>query len=181
MIITVVLIALVCFAGLVAIIALQPADFMITRTAAIPAPAAVVFDHINDFHKWEAWSPWAELDPKAKNTYSGAPSGEGAIFTWAGNSKVGAGKMTLLESRPNQLIRIKLEFLKPFKAVHRTEFTFSPGGEITTVTWTMTGKNNFMAKAFTMVMNCDKMVGGQFEKGLNNLKNATAGKRTVAA
>lgn len=179
--VTILLIAFVCFAGLIVVIAVQPSDFVITRTAAIPAPASLLFEHVNDFHKWEAWSPWIQLDPKAENTYSGASSGEGAIFNWAGNSKVGEGRMTLVKSRPNQLVQIKLEFFKPYKAVNTAEFRFSPGGEITTVTWTMTGKNNFMAKAFGMVVSFDKIVGGMFEKGLDNLKDVTAGNRTVTA
>ncbi len=181
MITTIVLIAIVCLVGLVVVIAVQPADFLITRSAAIPAPASILFDHVNDFHKWETWSPWAQLDPKAKNIFAGAPSGEGAVFGWAGNSKVGEGKMTILESRQNQLIRIKLEFIKPFKAIHSVQFTFAPGGDLTTVTWSMSGKNSFMSKAFGLFMNCDKMIGSQYEKGLNNLKNAAVGKRPVAA
>jgi uncharacterized protein YndB with AHSA1/START domain len=169
-----ILIALaVIVAGLVVLVAMQPTDFRITRSATIPAPPSVVFEEVNDFHKWEAWSPWAKMDPAATNTFAGPPSGVGAIYTWAGNNKVGEGKMTLLESRPSQLIRIQLEFLKPFQATNIAEFTFAPAGNGTLVTWSMTGKNNFMSKAFVLLMNCDKMVGGQFEKGLQNLSEVT--------
>ena len=159
--------------ALVIIVAMQPSDFRITRTATIPAPASVVFAQVNDFHKWEAWSPWAKLDPAAKNSFEGAASGEGAIFRWAGNKEVGEGSMTLMESRPNELIQIKLEFLKPFQGTNTAEFTFKPEGNQTVVTWSMYGKNNFMSKAFGLIMNCDKMVGGQFEQGLANLKSVT--------
>lgn len=167
--------AAVVIAVLVIVIAMQPTNFRITRSAAIPAPASALFDQVNDFHHWQTWSPWARMDPNAKNTFAGAASGEGAIFSWAGNNKVGEGKMTLIESRPNQLIRIKLEFLKPFQATHAAEFTFTPSGNQTIVTWSMAGKNNFMAKVFVLIMNCDKMVGGEFEKGLANLKEVTTG------
>lgn len=115
------------------------------------------------------------MDPAAKNSYAGVPSGEGAMFSWAGNNKVGEGRMTLMESRPNELIRIKLEFLKPFQATNTAEFTFQPAGNGTQVTWSMSGRNNFMAKAFVLIMNCDKMIGGEFEKGLANLKDVTTG------
>ncbi|MBC8097546.1 MAG: SRPBCC family protein [Akkermansiaceae bacterium] len=152
------------------IIAGQPDEFTILRSAKISAPPENVFAQVNDFHKWEAWSPWAKLDPNAKNTFEGPPAGTGAGFAWAGNNKVGEGRMTLTESRPNDYIRINLEFLKPFKAVNTTEFTFKPDGEKTTLTWTMSGKNNFMAKAFGLFVDCDKMVGGQFEQGLANMK-----------
>jgi hypothetical protein len=156
---------------LIIIVATRPADFRITRTATMPAPPAVVFAQENDFHKWEAWSPWAKLDPACKYSYEGPAAGTGAIFTWSGNNKVGEGRMTILESRPDDLIRIKLEFLKPFKATSTSEFTFQPQSNQTVVTWSMYGKNNFMAKAMGLIMNCDKMVGGDFEKGLASLKS----------
>jgi len=152
------------------VVALQPSDFRIERSAAIPAPAAVVFSQVNDFHKWEAWSPWAKMDPAAKNTLAGAPSGTGAVFEWAGNSKVGEGRMTLIESRPPELIRIRLDFVKPFAATNMAEFTFRPEGNQAVVTWSMTGKNNFTARALCFFMNMDKMVGGEFEKGLAQMK-----------
>lgn len=155
----------------VIIVATRPANFRVTRSTIISAPPAVVFAQVNDFHKWDAWSPWAKLDPAMKQTHEGAPAGVGAIYSWAGNKKVGEGRMTITESRTNELIGIKLEFLKPFAAVNTTEFTFTPVGNQTTVNWSMTGTNNFMAKAFCMFMNMDKMVGGDFEKGLADLKS----------
>ena len=150
---------------------LQPDDFRITRSATIAAPPDMVFAQVNDFHQWEHWSPWAALDPDSKLTYDGAPSGEGSIYSWDGNSKVGAGRMTLLESNPDNLIKIKLEFFRPFKAAHTTEFTFKPAGMQTDVAWSMYGKNNFVAKLMLLVMNCDKMIGGSYEKGLANLND----------
>jgi Polyketide cyclase / dehydrase and lipid transport len=153
------------------IIATRSADFRITRTTTMSAPPAVVFVQVDDFHKWEVWSPWAKLDPACKYSYEGAAAGTGAIFSWSGNNKVGEGRMTLLESRPSELIRIQLEFLKPFKATSTAEFSFQPEGNQTVVVWSVYGKNNFMAKAMGLIMNCDKMVGGDFERGLANLKS----------
>ena len=155
----------------VIVVATRPADFRIERSTTIAAPAADVFAHVNDLHKWDAWSPWAKLDLAMKQTHEGSPAGVGAIYSWAGNSEVGEGRMTILESRADELIRIKLEFIKPFAAVNTTEFTFKADGAQTAVTWDMTGKNNFMSKAFGLFMNMDKMVGGDFEKGLANLKS----------
>lgn len=174
MIITVLIVIVGLIVGLVILIAMQPTDFRITRSAAIPASAADIFEEVNDFHRWNAWSPWARMDPTAKNTFEGAASGEGAKFRWAGNNQVGEGRMTIMESRPVELIRIKLEFLKPFQATNAAEFTFKPSGDQTVVTWSMSGKNSFVSKAFVLVMNCDKMIGGQFEKGLENLKSVVA-------
>jgi len=152
------------------VIALQPSDFRIVRSATISAPAAVVFSQVNNFHKWEAWSPWAKMDPAAKNTFEGAPARTGAIFAWAGNDKVGERRMTLTESRPPDLIRIKLEFVEPFAATNTAEFTLRPEGNQTVVTWSMAGTNNFFARAFCLFMNMDKTVGGEFEKGLAQMK-----------
>jgi hypothetical protein len=153
------------------IVATRPADFRVTRTTTISAPAGVVFAQINDFHKWGAWSPWEKLDPDLKRTFEGPPAGTGAIYGWTGNNKVGEGRMTIMESRPGELLRIKLEFLKPFKATNTAEFTLTPQGNQTVVTWSMLGKNNFMAKAFHMFMDFDKIIGGDFEKGLAGIKS----------
>ena len=153
------------------IVALQRADYRIVRTATVAAPAAAVFAQVNDFHNWEAWSPWAKLDPAVKQSFDGASAGTGAIYSWTGNDKVGEGRMTLTESHTNDLVRIKLEFIKPFASVCDTEFTFKPDGNQTAITWSMTGTNNFVAKAFCLFMNMDKTVGGDFEKGLAQMKS----------
>ena len=155
----------------VGVVAMQPSDFRIVRTATISAPAPAVFAQVNDFHNWEAWSPWAKLDPAAKNSFEGPSAGIGAIFRWAGNKEVGEGSMTITESRPSDLIRIKLEFLKPFAATNSAAFTFKPDGDQAAVTWSMAGKNNFISKAICLFMNMDKMVGGKFEEGLAAMKS----------
>jgi hypothetical protein len=167
----IILIALaLLFVVLIILVVRQPDEFRITRTATLPAPASLVFTHVNDLHKWNAWSPWAKLDPNAKNTFEGSDAGTGAIMHWAGNNEVGEGSMTITESRANELIRFKLEFLKPMKATNTTEFTFTPQGDQTLLSWSMFGENNFIGKAIGLVMNCEKMVGDQFEQGLDNLK-----------
>ena len=159
----------------VIIVAFQPAEYQVVRSATMSTSPAAVFAQVNDFHNWEAWSPWAKLDPAMKQTYEGAPSGIGAVYGWAGNSKVGEGRMTLTESHPNDLVRIKLDFIKPFASTCLTEFFFKPEGKQTHVTWKMSGRNGFVSKAFCMFMNMDKMVGGDFEKGLASLKSVTEG------
>jgi uncharacterized protein YndB with AHSA1/START domain len=166
-----ILVALVVVvAGLAVVIALQPSDFRVSRTATIAAPAPVVFAQVNDFHNWTAWSPWAKLDPAMKQTYEGAPAGTGAIYTWVGNHEVGEGRMTIVESRPSDLIRVELDFVKPFAGTSVAQFTFTPEGDRTAVTWTMTGEKNFVAKAIHLVMSMDRMIGGQFEQGLAAMK-----------
>lgn len=170
---TLLFIALALFA---AIVASRPSAFSITRSSVISAPPASVFAKVNDLHQWEAWSPWARLDPAAVNTFEGSDAGTGAIMRWSGNHKVGVGSMTIVESRPDQLIRIKLHFEKPFKADNDVTFSFAPRNNETVVAWNMSGNNNFIGKAMSLMMNCEKMVGEQFEKGLTQLKAVTEGK-----
>lgn len=161
------LIIVVC----VVVVAVQPSQFRVSRSAVMAAPASAVYEHVNDLHKWETWSPWAKLDPNMKGTYDGPPSGVGAAYSWAGNGDVGEGKMTITESRPNELVKIRLEFLKPMAGTSDAEIAFKPEGDKTSVSWTMTGENNFIGKAMCLVMNMDKMVGGQFEAGFASLKS----------
>jgi hypothetical protein len=156
---------------LVIVVATQPADFRYERSATINASPSKVFDHVNNFHHWEEWSPWAKRDPNAKTAYEGPESGEGAKFSWSGNNEVGEGKMTIIESTPHKIVAIRLEFLRPMKAINTGEFVFKPVGDQTQVTWSMHGKNSFMGKAFGMIVDCDKMIGKDFEQGLANLQS----------
>jgi hypothetical protein len=155
---------------LAVIIARQSSQFRVARSTVVSAPPALVFAQVNDFHNWDAWNPWGKIDPSMKQTYEGAPSGVGAVYSWASNNEVGQGRMTITESRPSDFIRIKLEFFKPLAATHTGEFAFKPEGGQTFVTWSMSGDKNFMAKAIHLFMNMDKMIGGQFEKGLADMK-----------
>jgi len=158
------------------VVALQPSEFRITRSTTIAAPAEEVFAQVNDFHNWEAWSPWAKLDPTAKSTFEGPPSGTGAVFKWSGNEQIGEGTMTLTESRPTDLVAVKLEFVKPFAGTSTAEFTFQSQGEKKTfVTWSMSGHNDFLSKAVCLFMNMDKTLGGQFEQGLASMKSVVEG------
>jgi hypothetical protein len=167
-----ILIGLVVVIGVFAVIvAMRPSDFRVERSAVVSAPAPVVFAQVNDLHNWDAWSPFAKLDPAAKQTFEGPRAGTGAALAWAGNKQAGEGRMTITESRPYELIRFKLDFVKPFAVTNTAEFTFTPQGDQTAVTWSMSGRQNFMAKAFCMFMSMDKMVGGEFEKGLAQMKS----------
>jgi len=155
----------------VVVIAMRPTEFRVERTATMSAPAPVVFAQVNDFHQWEAWSPYAKRDPAMKKSFEGASAGVGAIYTWSGNHEVGEGRTTIIESRPSALIRIKLEFVRPFAGSSTAEFTFKPEGERTAVTWSLDGRNSFIAKAMGLVMNMDRMIGDDFEKGLAQLQS----------
>jgi len=153
------------------VVAMQPDDFKIERSATMRAPAPAAFAQVNDFQNWRAWSPWEKVDPALKRTYDGPKAGTGAVYAWQGNKDVGEGRMTITDSRPGELVRIKLEFFKPFPATNTAEFRFNPSGpDSTAVTWSMTGQNNFLSKAICLFVSMDKMVGGMFEQGLTQMK-----------
>jgi hypothetical protein len=152
------------------VIVMQPDDFSVARAATFKATPAAVFAQVNDFHKWDAWSPWAKKDPNAKTMFDGPTSGKGAKFSWDGNSDVGKGSMTIVESEPNELVRIRLDFIEPFAVTNDVNMKVEPVGDETRLTWSMDGKKNFMAKAIGLVFDCEKMCGDEFEKGLANMK-----------
>jgi len=171
MLIKILLVLAAIIAVVLIIAAFQPADFQVVRSTTIAASPEALFAEVNDLHRWPAWSPYEKLDPAMKRTFEGAPAGVGAGYAWDGNKEVGTGRMAIVESRPAELIRLKLEFFKPMAGVCEAEFNFKPeGGGRTTVTWSMTGTNNYLAKIFCLFMNMDKMVGGQFAQGLADLK-----------
>jgi uncharacterized protein YndB with AHSA1/START domain len=162
--------------GLVAIIAIilviasfQSDDLNVTRSATIPAPPDAVFKVVNDFRQWDAWSPWSKLDPNMKKTLEGPPEGVGALYKWSGNNEVGEGSTKLIDSKPNEKIGMKLEFVRPFAGSSDVEFTFAPEGAGTKVTWAMQSKKPFIGKVVGLFMDCEKMCGDQFSEGLDNL------------
>jgi len=156
--------------GFLVLVAMQPSTFHVERSATMAAAPEEVFAQVNDFHNWDRWSPWLKEDPNAKGTHEGPPSGEGAIFRWAGNENVGEGNMKIVESKPYERVRIDLNFLKPMEGTANTEFAIAPAGEQTKVTWSMDGKNSFVGKMFCLFMDMDEMIGGKYEEGLANMK-----------
>jgi len=142
-----------------------------SRSTVVNAPAEACFEQVNDLRNWDAWTPWNKFDPDAKHTLEGPPAGVGAVSKWSGNNKIGEGIMTIVESKPGALVRLKLQFIRPMKQTNTGEFAFqSLGPDQTKVTWSMSGVNGFMGKAFHLFMDCDKMIGGEFENGLASMK-----------
>jgi len=162
----------------VIVIAMQPSEFRVERSTKIAAPAETVFAQVNDLHKWDAWSPWAKLDPDAKISFEGPESGDGATLHWSGNRQVGEGTMTIAESRPNELIKIKTDIVKPMQVSNSSEFNLKPDGDQTQVTWAVYGHQNFIGRAFCLVMNGKKMMGEMLDKGLVQLKSVSEAAKT---
>jgi uncharacterized protein YndB with AHSA1/START domain len=170
---TIAIVVVVLVGALLALAATKPDTFRVQRAASIKAPPEKIFPLISDLHSWGAWSPWEKLDPAMKRTHSGAASGKGAVYEWAGNGEVGAGRMEIVEASPPSAVKIKLDFLKPFEAHNFAEFTLEPKGDTTNVTWAMYGPNNYVSKLMSVFFSMDSMVGKRFESGLANLKAAT--------
>jgi hypothetical protein len=171
-----ILIALVAIVAVfLVVVALQPSEYRVERTVTMAAPPASVFGEVNDFHKWDAWSPWAKLDPNAKVSFEGPQSGTGAIMNWSGNDKVGEGTLTLTESKPDELVKVKVDFVKPFEGSTTSQFAFKPDGDNTAVTWSMYGSHDFIGKAMCLILNGTKMMGNDIDKGLANIKAVVEG------
>jgi uncharacterized protein YndB with AHSA1/START domain len=150
----------------------KPDSFTVQRTVTIKAPPDKIFPLINDFHGWSSWSPWENVDPAMKRTHSGAATGQGAVYEWDGNSKVGKGRMEITEAAPPSKVTIKLDFLKPIEGHNIAEFTLEPQGDSTNVTWAMRGPSPFISKVFQVFISMDSMLGKEFETGLANMKSA---------
>jgi hypothetical protein len=154
----------------------QSDEFVVARRTQISAPPERIFPHVNELRNWEPWNPWQKLDPNIQMTYDGPAAGVGASYAWSGNNKVGAGRNTITDSRPNNLVRLRLEFIKPMAATNTAEFTFQPEGSQTVVTWSMSGNRNGCSRAFGLLMNFEEMCGKQFDKGLAQLKSVVESK-----
>lgn len=166
-------ILLVLALALVAVLILaifRPDTMVVERSATMAAPPAAIFAVVNDFSRWDDWSPWAKLDPEMTKSLEGPSSGVGAIYRWSGNNKVGEGSTTLVESVPNEKVAMKLAFVRPFAGESDVQLSFDPEGDGTKVTWAMRSPQPYFGKLMGMFIDCEKMCGDQFLEGLENLK-----------
>lgn len=160
----------------VAYVALQPPRYHVERSATIAAAPLAVFAHVNELKKWEAWSPWAKRDPNAKATFEGPGTGTGAVMGWSGNDDVGEGRMTITDSKPGELIKLKLDFVKPFAGTSDVGFVFKTDSGKTNVTWSIDGEQGFVERAIcTLMGGMDRMIGADYEAGLASLKAVAEG------
>ncbi len=160
--------------------ATRPDDFRVQRSVTIKAPPQRIFALIQDLHGWAAWSPYEKKDPGMKRVFGGSATGKGATYEWDGNKNVGHGRMEIVEATSPSKVVIKLDFITPFEAHNVAEFTLLPQADNTTsattvVTWAMCGPSPYVAKVMGTFINMDRMIGTDFEAGLQSLK-ATAEK-----
>jgi hypothetical protein len=169
---TIAIVVAVLIAGVLVFAATKPDTFRVQRAASIKAPPEKVFALINDFKRWDAWSPWEKKDPAMKRTWGAVTSGKGAKYAWEGNSDVGQGSMEIAESVAPSKVTLKLDFVKPFEAHNIVQFTLEPKGDVTNVTWAMQGPTPYFAKIIHVFIDMDSMVGKDFEAGLASMKTA---------
>ena len=150
--------------------ATRPDSFRVMRTTSIKAPPERIFPLINEFNRWSAWSPYEKKDPAMKRTFSGPAAGKGAVYAWEGNKDVGKGRMEIADASVPSRVVLNLDFSEPFEAHNVVDFTLEPKGDTTQVTWAMRGPMPFLSKVITLFVDMDRMVGGDFETGLANLK-----------
>lgn len=168
------LVALACLGALVVAVlimaATKPDTFQVERTATIQAPPAKIFPLIDDLKQWAAWSPYEHRDPDMKRTFGATTAGKGATYGWDGNNQVGAGLITITNITAPSQVLIDLDMQRPISARNKVVFTLEPQGNATKVTWAMHGDVSYVAKILHVFVNMDRMVGGDFEAGLANLK-----------
>ncbi len=166
---------LVVVAGAVAYVLTRPTLVRVERSVVVRAPPATVFPRVASLREWPAWSPWEHIDPKMKVEYSGPESGEGQVYSWKGDDRVGEGRMTVTKLVPDRLVRIRLEFVKPWEATSDTELALEGVDGGTRVTWSMTVEQDLAGKLFSVFRSLDAAVGPDFERGLASLRQVSGG------
>jgi hypothetical protein len=159
----------VLVAVLVAVIATRPSESHVERALVVPATPAIVFGYINDLTHFSSFSPWLKYEPSAKVTVDGAPTGVGAHYAWEGK-EMGSGEMTIASVKENERVELDLHFVAPFDSKAKVIWSLAAeGSDKTKVTWAMDGHNDFMGKAFSLVVDMDEMLGNDFSAGLEAL------------
>ena len=157
-------------AGLLVFAALKPKHMQITRELLIKAPPEVIFPHINSSKLSYAWMPWSEVDPQVKTEFSGPEEGQGSTSKWESPGQMGFGQSVVVESTLNAEVKTQLTYTKPMEMSQLAIVSLHPSPEGTVVRWEVTGENAFIGRLACIFIDMDKVVGGNFEKGLSNLK-----------
>jgi uncharacterized protein YndB with AHSA1/START domain len=170
-------------AGLVVFVSMQPDTMHIERSKTIAAQPGDLWPYVSDLKGFVKWDPWSEIDPNVKMEFSDPPGGVGAWYSWKGNDDVGSGKMTITAAEENVKVVEDLAFVEPFESTAVVTLTMTPAEGGTQVTWGFDSDQNFMSKAFGLVMDMDAMLGADFEKGLGKLATVAeaSAKERVAA
>ena len=151
-------------------VALQPAEYTISRELLINASSETLFPYINNSEQTSTWMPWKESDPKAVMTYSGPAEGVDSKSSWDSEGSMGTGEALVIESIPLLSVKTQLTYIKPMEMKQLAEIKLKPTDGGTVVHWSVSGSNPFWGRVFCVLFNMPKMIEGEFDKGLNNLK-----------
>ncbi|KQV52755.1 polyketide cyclase [Pelomonas sp. Root1217] len=163
---------------LLAYAATRPDEFRVERRARIAAPADKVWPLVSELRAFNRWNPYERKDPLIKSAYSGASSGIGSRYDWD-SKEVGSGSLEIVSQQPGRAVQMKLDFVKPFEAHNQAEFALQPTPDgATEVRWAMHGPANFISKLMGVFIDMDKMVGRDFEAGLQNLRQLAEGPKS---
>ena len=164
-----ILIGLVLLILFLAIIA--PKSYNVFRTIEVSRPKKEVFEYLRSLKKMDEWSPWAQKDPNMEKRFTGNDGEVGALSYWNGNKDVGEGEQEVTRIANGERIESELRFLKPWKSTSDCYLQIDAiGSDKSKVTWGFSGKNRFPMSIMMLFMSMDKMVGKDFETGLQNLK-----------
>jgi hypothetical protein len=153
----------------------RPDEFRVERRLRISAPAEHLWPLVGELRGFNRWNPYERKDPLTKGQYAGTPSGIGSRYAWQ-SDKVGTGSLEIMGQQAGRAVQMKLDFVKPFEAHNQAEFALHPMPDgATEVSWQMHGPANFMSRLMGTFMDMDKMVGRDFEDGLQNLRQIAEG------
>lgn len=148
----------------------KPNRFSIVRSLAMNAAPDKIYPYLADLKKNHLWVPF-DVSPNLTRTYSGPAMGAGASYHFTGSNKDGGeGRLTVLEATENHYVKIRLEMIRPMKGDNIVTYRLTQRGGATEVEWAMEGGSPFISKVIQVFMSFDKMLGGQFDKGLQTLK-----------
>jgi uncharacterized protein YndB with AHSA1/START domain len=166
-----IIVGLVIILGIFAFyVSKQPKQFTYERSGLIMAPAEKIFPYLSNFKLGHLWSPYEQADPNMVKAFNGIDGAVGSSMDFKGNNKAGSGRLEIMSLDPNKRVKIKLTMTAPIKAENFVIYTLTPEAGGTRFSWSMEGNSNFIGKLMTVVIDCEKMVAGQFSKGIENLK-----------
>lgn len=166
----IVLVIVVLIAGVLVFAATKPDTFRIERSVTINASPEKVFALIDDFHSWSKWAPQDRDDPTMQRSYSGAAAGEGAVCDWTSKGSAGAGEMRITEGAASSRVLVSAEWKRPFQVRNLNDFSLTPAGEGTRVTWRLMGTNLYVMRLMEVFVGVSGLIGRHLDSGLRNLK-----------
>ncbi|MCG8702192.1 MAG: SRPBCC family protein [Bacteroidales bacterium] len=147
-----------------------PKSINVESSVLIDMPVDSVFEQVVYLKNMEAWSPWKDYDPEMKISYSGTDGAVGAVYSWEGNKDVGSGSQEITNIVPNARIDLKLAFVAPWESESDVYFTFNDKGASTEVLWGFVQETLVPTNLMMTIMNVDKSLKKEFDKGLSRLK-----------